>query len=267
MPEAPVNLRLWRALLHWCSNHPGLIISAFTLTFAGFNILAFGNFDPEVAQTIVQEQGLAAVAVGQLLNIAATAAPLMLMVGLALPFLRRTEPFTSIHRSTAWPLALIAAAATLTLERSTAIAVVILPALLIATALISRRRARRRRRRDTKNGERTAPPSEADQLNTYIQTLVVISVIIATVTIIDSDPWLPRERIDRTDAPSITGYVLNADSEELVVVRAESKQVMRIDRSSVTRRSLCNWVGPNGFLRKPVISLHPRPSYPDCVRQ
>ncbi|RYG08355.1 MAG: hypothetical protein EON92_16750, partial [Burkholderiales bacterium] len=238
MPDNPVNLRPWRALLRWSSNHPGLIVSAFTLTFAGFNILAFGNFDPEVAQTIVQEQGLAAVAVGQLLSIAATAAPLMLMVGLALPFLRRIEPLTTIHRSTAWPLAVIAAAATLTLERSTAIAVVTLPALVASAALISRRRARRRRRRNKKYAEEPAPPSEVDQVNSAIQTLVVLAVIIATVTIIDSDPWLPRERIDRTDAPSITGYVLNADGDELVVVRAQSKQVMRIARSNRTASAL-----------------------------
>jgi hypothetical protein len=273
-PRAPESLdaaTIARRAGWWAAEHPGLVISSLTLAFAGFNILAFGNFDAEVAQTVLQEQGLASVAIGQLFEVASTMVPAVLMVGLALPAIRRADGFRWIVPGTAWGVAAIAAFCTLALARSTALVVVLMPLVVLLGAWRGKRRWTLREipSADAPLGDsgQGADIGGREPLPPQLQTLLALTILTTVFTMLDSDPWLPRERVDVQGHRPITGYVLNSAGSSTVVVRAESREVVRVATSAILSRSLCDWPGARNWWSEPIVKVGPRPSYSPCPRE
>jgi hypothetical protein len=121
----------------------------------------------------------------------------------------------------------------------------------------------------------TAAEAVAAQRRLYRQVMkntllmeFVINGTLALVILLTAPPWLPAERIFADGQPSIIGYVLHADQDELVVLTDGARKLVRIEGSKVQSRRFCRVrPGAPSWLGRPVLSfLYQPPFYPECRR-
>lgn len=89
----------------------------------------------------------------------------------------------------------------------------------------------------------------------------------ALVLMLDTRPWLAAERLHLDGQAPVTGYVIKADADELVVLDEESRQLVRLDGAKVTSRRYCEVGSPERGFFTPTLALlvDPEP-YPRCDR-
>lgn len=99
-----------------------------------------------------------------------------------------------------------------------------------------------------------------------LRGLVVIYATLTVYQLLTDAPWLPAEHITLDDQAAITGYVLKAESDEVVILDDGSRELVRIERADLQDRRYCvvHWPDRTWFGR-PIISLfYETPSYPRC---
>jgi hypothetical protein len=57
--------------------------------------------------------------------------------------------------------------------------------------------------------------------------------------VFEDSPWLPAERIDHEDQKAFAGYVLNESDNDLVVLRAQDRHVIRLNVDKIESREIC----------------------------
>jgi hypothetical protein len=80
-------------------------------------------------------------------------------------------------------------------------------------------------------------------------------------------PWLPAERFAPSQGPVFTAYVLRESPESLVVMRDNSRTVVRIDPATIKARTFCTTRSPEtGVLWQSLITLllHDATRYQKC---
>ena len=76
-------------------------------------------------------------------------------------------------------------------------------------------------------------------MRTALRVMAVCWAVAATLLLLIDTPWLPAERIVRFNQPAITGYVIHADHDQLLILTNNSRMLERIDASSVRSRLIC----------------------------
>jgi hypothetical protein len=78
-------------------------------------------------------------------------------------------------------------------------------------------------------------------------------------------PWLPAENITLVSHQVVIGYTLSSDSDWLVVLLADNRQIVYYRVDDVATRQVCQ-IGPVGPMR-PLIALSPRTAtVPLCIQ-
>ena len=91
---------------------------------------------------------------------------------------------------------------------------------------------------------------------------VFYNVGFALWSLLDDRPWLPAERLVPTSGTEITGYVLQADADGMVVLEDDQRRVVRI--AGTVTRSLCRTGGEFTFGRPLIALRYKETSYPEC---
>lgn len=110
-------------------------------------------------------------------------------------------------------------------------------------------------RRDKSRRTRSRAPK-------ILLAIVVYNVGFALWSLLDDRPWLPAERLVPASGAEITGYVLQADADGMVVLKDDQRRVVRI--AGTISRSLCR-SGREFTFGRPLIALrYKATSYPNC---
>ena len=98
-----------------------------------------------------------------------------------------------------------------------------------------------------------------------LRTLLIVYAGLAIVLLLSDRPWLPAEHIAVGGQSAITGYVLKADSDEVVILEDRTRQLLRIAAAKVRDRRYCLMGRGASWFESPMVSLlYDAPSYPRC---
>jgi hypothetical protein len=93
--------------------------------------------------------------------------------------------------------------------------------------------------------------------------LVPLYVALAAFLLFNDRPWLPAERVAAAGQPAVTGYVLGADGDQVVVLVDRPRRIVRLE--GVESRRFCWIEKAPSWASRPVGSIFSRPgSYPLC---
>ncbi len=234
-----------------------------------YQVLVLANANAETAQAIVQAQGTTQILTGALLEVVSTLIPVVCLVLIFAPAWRRAfVPSFEVQKFGAWSLTatgLVLAGAALPLS---SVAFVALLGLLMAGAAWVG--SRQRFARTPSIGPLTEAKTKQieDSLNALGRGTLPAMVVIGFVFLLGTDPWLPRENLT-VDGDATVGYVLSADSDEVVYLEFSNKRVLRVPANDVTSREICEWRRGDGSVwdRSLADLLSESESYSACVRE
>lgn len=77
--------------------------------------------------------------------------------------------------------------------------------------------------------------------------------------------WVPAELLDVSGGEPVVGFVIDANSDELVVLQASDRAIVHLARGDIGSRSVCRLEGqPSGRTLFDLVSPQAGPSYPRC---
>jgi hypothetical protein len=232
------------------TQHVGLIVSTLSLLVISTQLLAIAGFDLTTASFILAERGAGNVGIALLMNLLPGLAPMAASYMTLLVVRRRgRRPLgyaTLLINSFLWGLSLYVAPWWITVT-AVLLAVIMMP---------------------TSTHEADGSLAKSDRVMLRISVSTVGFVLAAIVTSVAS--VLPTENLTPSGKQTFAGVVLGEDDPELVVLRLEDRQVVRIAKEGTTQvpcksGSAAPFGLPEGD--RSIMSLRqPKPTYPDCLR-
>ena len=96
------------------------------------------------------------------------------------------------------------------------------------------------------------------------RNLAISYAVIALVIGLSGQPWLPAERISVDGQPAVTGYILSTAQTETVVLVEKTREVLRLEGSTVSRRYCALQPNTSRINRPLAAMLGGVPQYPAC---
>jgi hypothetical protein len=115
---------------------------------------------------------------------------------------------------------------------------------------------------------------ETDRRRRKLVRLAMLPIATAAVGLLvqalRDEPWIPAERLELSsgDDHPLIAYVVRTESESLLVLRDDPRQLVWLDERDVLERSFCD-ASPSSeiplLLKSPLNLLFERPDYPPCT--
>lgn len=213
--------------------HLALIVSVVVGTSIVIRVFASARYDPVTAMALVQAAGVGTVALGGLL----ASIPFFAFAAFFVFLVEAAKSFSTIGSSEMSLRGLL-------LGVGAAICALFMPVgLLVLAAFFCVVRGiwwilQRQRSGRGESGLGSARKKGTKPVAVALSVSLGVGFVLLTATYF-GQPWVPSETIEVRNKDGFRGYVLTESKDEVVVLRDDSRRIVRIKKSELVKRSLC----------------------------
>lgn len=248
----------WSDRVH---EHLALIVSVVVGSSIVIRVFASARYDPVTAMALVQAAGVGTAALGGLL----ASLPVFAFGGFFLLLVDAAKSISAAPSSERSLRGIFLGAGAVICALLMPVGLLVLATLACAARslqwLIQRRRPSRKR--SDSDSAKKEPPKLVMAGVSIVLGLGSVQLVVAYF----GQPWVPSETIDVRDKKDFKGYVLSESADEVVVLRDDSRRIVRIKKSELTKRSLCRGdlaSGDGTSLAALLVRESKGDDYPEC---